>query len=101
MHPEDSDSKEESRRIRADIRQVSLDILDPIGIKDEPNAQDEYDGYIGRLNELLIRRAPDSELANYLYEVAHDRMGFDTAQIRDMEETGQALKRIKLPWSKT
>ena len=30
--------------------------------QDEPNAQDEYDGYIGRLYELLVSKAPDVEL---------------------------------------
>jgi len=37
--------KYESRRIRVAIRNVLLGVWDPIGIKDEPNAQDEYDGY--------------------------------------------------------
>lgn len=89
--------KEESRRIRVAIRHVLLEVWDPIGIQHEPNAQDEYDGYIGDLYELLVNRALDSELAEYLYRVAHDRMGFDEAQIRDMGETVQALKRITLP----
>ena len=32
--------KYESRRIRAEIRQVLLTVWDPIGVADEPNAQD-------------------------------------------------------------
>ncbi len=56
----------ESRRIRIEIRHVLLNVWDPIGVKDEPNAQDEYDGYIGRLYELLVSKAPQSELVNYL-----------------------------------
>ena len=40
--------KATSRRIRAKIRHVLLEVWDPIGIKDEPNAQDEYDAYMGR-----------------------------------------------------
>ena len=34
--------KYESRRIRAEVRRVLSDVWDPIGVKDEPNAQDEY-----------------------------------------------------------
>jgi hypothetical protein len=83
--------------MRVQIRHVLLQVWDPIGIKDEPNAQDEYDGYIGRLYELLVSRASESELAEYLYWVAHDRMGFDAAQMRDMEETVEALQRIPVP----
>ncbi len=36
--------KYESRRIRVAIRHALMDVWDPIGIKDEPNARDEYDG---------------------------------------------------------
>ena len=89
--------KADSRRIRVQIRHVLLEVWDPIGVKDEPNAQDEYDGYIGGLYELLVGQGTDSELAKYLYWAAHDRMGFDTAQIRDMDETVQALRQIQLP----
>jgi hypothetical protein len=45
--------KVQSRRIRVEIRHVLMDVWDPIGVKDEPNAQDECDGYIGKLFELL------------------------------------------------
>lgn len=89
--------KAESRRIRVQIRHVLLEVWDPIGVKDEPNAQDEYDGYIGRLYELLVSRAPNPELVEYLYWAAHDNMGFDTATKSDMNATAEALKRIPLP----
>lgn len=89
--------KEESRSIRVQIRHVLLEVWDPIGVKDEPCAQDEYDTYIGDLYELLVSRAHDSKIAEYLYEIAHDRMGFDAAQIADMNPTVQALKKIPLP----
>ena len=39
--------KDESRRIRAKVRRVLLDVWDPIGVKDEPNPQDEYDCCLG------------------------------------------------------
>jgi hypothetical protein len=88
--------KEESRRIRVQIRHVLLDVWDPIGIKDEPNAQDEYDLYIGRLYELLAGNATEAELSDYLYWVAHDRMGFEEAKASDMQTTVAALKSIPL-----
>jgi hypothetical protein len=88
--------KEESRRIRGQIRHVLLDVWDPIGIKDEPNAQDEYDGYIGRLYELLAGNATDAELSKYLYWVAHDQMGFEEAKASDMQATVAALKSIPI-----
>ena len=89
--------KDESRRVRVQIRRVLLDVWDPIGIKDEPNAQDEYDEYIGQIYELLIRNAPDPEVAEYLFAVVHDRVGLDAARISDMDATIKALKGIQFP----
>lgn len=35
-----------------------MDVWDPIGVKDEPNAQDEYDSYLGGVYELLVSGHP-------------------------------------------
>ncbi len=91
---------EDSRRIRLQIRRVLLDEWDPIGIKDEPNAQDEYDGYIPRIYELLLKDAPNAELSEYLYWVAHDRMGFEQSKASDMQATVAALRSIPLAAAK-
>ena len=94
--PRESPDKEESHRIRGQIRHVLLNVWDPIGIKDEPNAQHEYDGYIGHLYGLLIGNATEAELSNYLHWVAHDRMGFEEAKASDTHITVVALKDIPL-----
>jgi hypothetical protein len=88
--------KHESRRIRVQIRHVLLNAWDPIGVKDEPNAQDEYDGYIGRLYELLTNNGSDPELIEYLYWAVHERMGLDGATRLDMAATVDALRKIPL-----
>jgi hypothetical protein len=88
--------KYESRRIRVQIRHVLLNTWDPIGVKDEPNAQDEYDGYIGRLYELLTNNGSDPELIEYLYWAVHERMGLDGATRLDMAATVDALRKIPL-----
>jgi hypothetical protein len=59
-------------------------------------ARDGYDDYIERLYELLVSKAPDAELIEYLYWAVHDRMGFDAAQRSDMVSTVDALKRVPL-----
>ncbi|MGA9585968.1 MAG: hypothetical protein WBQ95_11615 [Terracidiphilus sp.] len=88
--------KAESRRIRVEMRHVLLEVWDPIGIKDEPNAQDEYDGYIGKLYDFLVSHADDSQLIDYLYWAVHDNMGLDAASRSDMQSTVEALKKIPL-----
>ena len=87
--------KAESRRIRVQIRRVLLHTWDPIGIHDEPNAQDEYEGYIGRIYELLVGDAPDSELIEFLFWAVHERMGL-SARREDMLPTLTELKKINL-----
>ena len=48
--------KTDSRRIRSEIRSVLLPVWNPIGIKDEPKAQDEYNGYVGHVFQLLTEK---------------------------------------------
>jgi len=87
-------SKENSIRIRAAIRHVFLKVWDPIGIANEPNAQDEYDSYIDRMFELLTNNAPDVELKKYL-DWCVDRMGMDSSRHSDADVI-QALRAIDL-----
>lgn len=72
--------KEQSRRIRAEIRRVFLDIWDPIRIGGEPDGQDEYDGYLGRAFELLTSGATDQEIEEYLLWIL-GRMGMDGSRV--------------------
>ena len=88
--------KAESRRIRVEMRHVLLEVWDPIGIKDEPNAQDEYDGYIGKLYDLLVSHADDSQFIDYLYWAVHDHMGLDAPSRSNIQTTVDALKKIPL-----
>ena len=53
-------SKDRSREIRVEIRHVFNDVWDPIGVMSDPTCpRDEYDGYIGRMFELLMAHASD------------------------------------------
>jgi hypothetical protein len=89
-------NKAQSRSIRVQMRGVLLSTWDPIGVKDSPEAQDEYDSYIGPLYDLLASGAPDSALLDYLYWAAHEHMGLGASR-KDMQETVDALRRIAFP----
>jgi len=88
--------KSTSRLIRSQIRKVLLDIWDPIGVRDEPNAQDEYDGYIGEVYDLLVKKATDQEITDRLLYIVRERMGLDAANSEDMKPTVKALREISL-----
>jgi len=92
-------SKENSRRIRVEIRRVFLEVWDPIGVRDAPAAQNEYDGYLGRTLELLFEGATDAELNEYLVGIA-DRMGMDASR-HSHADVITALRAIPLNVSTT
>lgn len=91
--------KATSRRIRVQIRHVLLDVWDPIGVKDEPNAQDEYDGYVGPIFDLLSGGATDQQLTDRLLYFVNDRMGLQ-ATLEQMRPTIRALRAIDFPAQK-
>ena len=68
-----------ARNIQTAIRRALLREWDPIGIGDAPEAQDEYDGYVGGVYRLLANGASTRELAEYLARIERDSMGFSTA----------------------
>ena len=90
--------KLQSRSLRAQIRDVLLSTWDPIGINDEPNAQDEYDSYIGPIYDLRVNEASDVALIDYLHWAVYENMGLDASR-EDMRDTVAALRRIELPAS--
>jgi hypothetical protein len=90
-------TKEESREVRCAIRRVFLDVWDPIRISDEPNAQDEYDGYIGRVFELLVLGGSDNEIIEYL-DWAVGWMGMDGSRV-SLQAVVEALRQTPIPRS--
>jgi len=87
-------TKENSRRIRIEIRRVFMEVWDPIGVRDEPNAWNEYDGYLGNALELLMSHASDQEWKEYLDWITA-RMGIDSSR-HSHAEVIYALRAIDL-----
>lgn len=61
-------------RYRVAICNILLRDWDPIGVADEPNAQDEYDNYIPQIQGMLIRNETAHRLADYLWHVETETM---------------------------
>ena len=82
------------RKARSEIRRVLLEVWDPIGVRDVPQAQDEYDSYVGGIYRLLAEKAPDEKIVDYLYWVETDQMGLsehDRAGLRSVVEALSAI----------
>jgi hypothetical protein len=59
----------------AAIRRVLMERWDPIGVREVPQAQDEYDTYVPVIHRLLATNRPKHELVDYLWSVETERMG--------------------------
>jgi hypothetical protein len=63
------------RRGARGLRQVLMEEWDPIHVRDFPEAQDEYDSYLGPIAERLRSGSSPEDLAAYLDFVTEERMG--------------------------
>jgi hypothetical protein len=57
------------------IGRVLREDWDPIGVKDEPMAQDEYDCQIGAVYRLLVSGASAQQIAEHLHRIEAEHMG--------------------------
>ncbi len=73
-----------------------MEVWDPIGVRGEPNAESEYDGYIGEIYGLLVNGARDENLADHLWRIATEQMGLSPKR-SDMADTVKALRQIPIP----
>lgn len=63
------------REAKRQIRKILLEYWDPIGVNDVPEAQDEYDNYLGKIFSMLETKASEDELISHLYWIETDHMG--------------------------
>ena len=69
-------NKYQSAESRARVREVLMEEWDPIGVRDIPGAEDEYDGYVGKVYVMLMdARVSEQALENYLFETATTHIG--------------------------
>jgi hypothetical protein len=61
------------------IHDILIKLWDPIGVKDEPQAQDEYDSYIPAILQFLQAQANVEIIASHLYEIETRWMGLTGA----------------------
>jgi hypothetical protein len=68
-----------AREIQDSIREVLIRDWDPIHIQDIPEAQDEYDRYVGGVYQLLSGGASEFMIATHLASVERESMGFSSS----------------------
>ena len=66
----------------AEITKILLSDWDPIGIADEPDAQDEYDDYVLVVDALIQNGMPPEVIADRLLQIAREEMALQPNQGR-------------------
>jgi len=72
---------------------------DPIGVKNEPQAADEYDGYIAGICALLRDGASDEQIAHHLSEIEAKEMGLRSVAQQTFTPLIAKLRSLELPSS--
>jgi hypothetical protein len=65
-----------------ELRRILMEEWDPIGVRGIPEANDEYDAYLGQIGSLLRADATADEISAYLLDVEEARMGFERSAAR-------------------
>ena len=64
-----------SASARLKIRSILLTEWDPLGIKNDPEAHNEYDSYIRHIESLLMHNSDARHISEFLLRVERDQMG--------------------------
>jgi len=72
-----SEYQDRAKRYHQAIREALLREWDPIGVAQIPEAQDEYDGYVASVYQLLVQRSPPSKIFEYLWWLETEHMGLN------------------------
>lgn len=72
------------------IDQILWEDWDPIGINDNENIRDEYQGYTPHIFRLKMQGADEKRIAKHLFELAWETMGMTS----DMEHCKNVAHKI-------
>lgn len=65
----------EPANLMSRVRRVLLAEWDPIGIRDVPQARDEYDEYLPLITKMLVKGTTAAELSSHLLEIETNDFG--------------------------
>ncbi len=65
------------------LRLLALQHWDPLGVYEQPERMDEYDGYLNRVGRMLRRGAGPAEIARYLGRVREQALKLEENELAD------------------
>ncbi len=85
-----------AKEIQRAIGEVLLRNWDPLGVKDEPQAQDEYDAYVGGVYQLIAAGATAKQIAEHLVRIETDRLGYGDTDPKMLIPLANKLLRLNV-----
>ena len=76
------------------IRQILLYEWDPIGVKEIPEARDEYDSYVSGVYRLLTSNISAQQIAEHLAKVESEQMGLNPQPMQHLLQIANHLLSI-------
>jgi hypothetical protein len=92
--PAEAARQDRARTIQESLRAVLLRDWDPIGIQDEPGAQDEYDSYVGGVYRLLASGASEEQIVEHLWQIETVTMGLSTPDRTKLHPVARRLRSL-------
>jgi hypothetical protein len=86
-----SAEQQRARAIQESIRDILLRDWDPIGINDVPEAQDEYDSYVGGVYRLLASHCSTQQMVDHLAKIESQTMGLGTGNHEHLMQVANQL----------
>lgn len=83
-----------SNEMQKDIRTVLINDWDPVGIGNNSNLSDEYDGYIGPIIQILMQKSSIESIVLYLEKIENEDIGIEHTDIKSLYNIANKLKRI-------
>jgi hypothetical protein len=80
------------------IREVLMREWDPIGVRDVPQAQDEYDSYIPKLFAMIVERQASAEdIGRHLLDIVTSNMGLSGGRFgqENCRRVAEALVKLR------
>src|SRR2546422_882097 len=80
-----------AKDIQDSIRHILLHDWDPIGVADVPEAQDEYDSYVGGVYRLLASHCSADEMIDHLLKIESQTMGLSPPPLEHLRPLANQL----------
>ena len=85
-----------AKEIQRAIGEVLLRNWDPLGVKDVPQAQDEYEGYVGGVYRLIASGATAKQIAEHLVRIETERLGYPDTDPKMLIPLANKLLRLNV-----